>query len=64
MHACRYGAIVLGVEILGGLAMIPYALCLVARVVDGAAPPPDDKGQVGGGVRWVWCGGVTTAAYR
>lgn len=44
----RYGAIVLAVEILGGLAMLPYGLCLVMRVTNNAVPPPDDKGQA----RW------------
>lgn len=41
-----YGIIVLLVEILGGLAMLPYGLCLCARVVNDRAPPPDDKGIV------------------
>ncbi|PRW56955.1 Six-hairpin glycosidase [Chlorella sorokiniana] len=41
-----YGAIVLAVEILGGLAMLPYGLCLVMRVTNNGVPPPDDKGQV------------------
>ena len=40
----RYGAIVLAVEILGALAMLPYGLCLVMRVTNGAAPPVDAKG--------------------
>lgn len=34
----------LAVEILGGIAVIPYALCLVLRVTNGAPPPPDEKG--------------------
>jgi hypothetical protein len=38
-----YGAIVLAVEILGGLAMIPYALCLVPRV-EREMPKPDAAG--------------------
>lgn len=42
---CRYGAIVLAVEILGGLAMLPYGLCLTCRVTNNQVPPPDDKGQ-------------------
>jgi len=41
-----YGIIVLLVEILGGLAMLPYGLCLCARVVNNKASPPDDKGIV------------------
>ncbi|KAI7842235.1 hypothetical protein COHA_004148 [Chlorella ohadii] len=41
-----YGAIVLGVEILGGLAMLPYGLCIVMRVTNNQVPPPDDKGHV------------------
>ena len=47
----RYGAIVLGVEILGGLAMLPYGLCLVMRVTNNQVPPPDDKGHVRGSGR-------------
>lgn len=44
----RYGGIVLAVEILGGLAMLPYGLCLVMRVTNNGVPPPDDKGQARG----------------
>jgi hypothetical protein len=40
---------VLGVEILGGLAMLPYGLCLTMRVTNNDVPPPDEKGQVGDG---------------
>lgn len=36
----------LGVEILGGLAMLPYGLCLVMRVTNNQVQPPDDKGHV------------------
>lgn len=39
--------LVLMVEIMGGLAMLPYGLCLTMRVTNGALPLPDDKGQVG-----------------
>ena len=61
----RYGAIVLAVEILGGLAMLPYGLCLTMRVTNNQVPPPDDKGQVRG--RWAGlpggaCWGVRGAA--
>lgn len=42
----RYGVLVLVVEVMGGLAMLPYGLCLTMRVTNGAPPPPDDKGQV------------------
>ena len=42
----RYGILVLSVEVLGGLAMLPYGLCLTARVTNGTAPPPDEKGQL------------------
>ncbi|KAL4426135.1 hypothetical protein ABPG77_002721 [Micractinium sp. CCAP 211/92] len=41
-----YGVLVLMVEIMGGLAMLPYGLCLTMRVTNGAPPLPDDKGQV------------------
>ncbi|PSC71157.1 Six-hairpin glycosidase [Micractinium conductrix] len=41
-----YGALVLAIEILGGLAMLPYGLCLTMRVTNGRAPPPDEKGNV------------------
>ena len=36
----------LAIEILGGLAMLPYGLCLTMRVTNGRAPPPDEKGNV------------------
>ena len=42
----RYGILVLSVEVLGGLAMLPYGLCLTACVTNGTAPPPDEKGQL------------------
>ncbi len=34
----------LTVEILGGIAVIPYALCLTVRVINNKPPPIDDKG--------------------
>jgi hypothetical protein len=37
---------VLAIEVLGGLAMLPYALCLTVRVTNNSVPPPDDKGPV------------------
>lgn len=46
-YARRYGVIVLVVEVMGGLAMLPYGLCLTMRVTNGAPPAPDEKGQVG-----------------
>lgn len=42
----RYGILVLAVEVLGGLAMLPYGLCLTLRVTNNDLPPPDEKGQV------------------
>lgn len=39
----RYGLLMLGVEILGGVAVLPYALCLTMRVVENKAPPPDER---------------------
>ena len=47
LTGCRYGILVLAVEVLGGLAMLPYGLCLTMRVTNNQVPPPDDKGQVG-----------------
>lgn len=34
----------LGVEILGGIAVVPYALCLTMRVVNNKPPPVDERG--------------------
>ena len=47
-----YGIIVLLVEILGGIAMLPYGLCLCARVVNNKAPAPDEKGIVATVIRY------------
>ena len=59
--ACRYGILVLSVEVLGGLAMLPYGLCLTMRVTNNQVPPPDDKGQVGGELAG-WLAGCVLAA--
>jgi hypothetical protein len=40
-----YGILILTVEIIGGLAMLPYGLCLVLRVTNGAPPALDGKGN-------------------
>ena len=41
-----YGALMLGVEILGALAQLPYAVCLMMRVVNNRPAEPDEKGVV------------------
>lgn len=42
----RYGILVLMVEIIGGLAQLPYAACLLMRVHNNKPPAPDEKGVV------------------
>jgi hypothetical protein len=56
---------VLSVEVLGGLAMLPYGLCLTMRVTNNQVPPPDDKGQVGGELAgWLCLGCMPQASKR
>ena len=54
----------LSVEVLGGLAMLPYGLCLTMRVTNNQVPPPDDKGQVGGWLAAVWLDGCLLAGQQ
>lgn len=49
---------------LGGLAMLPYGLCLTMRVTNNQVPPPDDKGQVGGWLAAVWLDGCLLAGQQ
>ncbi|RMZ57138.1 hypothetical protein APUTEX25_003595 [Auxenochlorella protothecoides] len=42
----KYGILVLAVEMIGGLAQMPYAVCLTMRVVNCRPPAPDEKGVV------------------